>query len=402
MLLNFKIVFLNIFFLINFLGVYGQTTYTFTNAYDASWSNAPNWSPSYPGETIESGDTVIISNGASCHTTGLDIINNGTIIINPLGFLALDAGAVFQFINNGVIENSGDIVVYFGNNTLINNGELINNSIVTGVGNHSIVNSTDAIITNNDRFFVNDQLTNDGEINNNDGATFSIAGTLQNNNDIRNEGIIKGNGVLNPNSNYSSSLLSRIEPGFNSGTLTSHGNLDLEITTVGIEIDGTNQTNDVFAVVGNANIEDAKLDIIWTELPTANASYTVMTFTSRTGVFSTVNIPPVNGFNFNVSYTSTEVKIEVTQNGLGVNDLSIKDNIVIWPNPTNDLLNIDLSEYKDEVVIKILDVLGKEIYTKKYINQKTISANLNINKGIYFLNVIDDKKNKKIFKIIKN
>ncbi len=70
--------------------------------------------------------------------------------------------------------------------------------------------------------------------------------------------------------------------------------------------------------------------------------------------------------------------------GLEENKLSI---LSIYPNPVNETLNINLGEVKKETRISINNALGQLVVSKKYLSTNSISLEINIPKGIYFLKI---------------
>lgn len=81
---------------------------------------------------------------------------------------------------------------------------------------------------------------------------------------------------------------------------------------------------------------------------------------------------------------------------IGLRDIE-KDNINlrIYPNPSNGIININLGEdnyglsYSD-YELRIINMLGKEVYSSSYKNQINVS---NLNNGIYILSIINKKTN---------
>jgi uncharacterized repeat protein (TIGR01451 family) len=73
-------------------------------------------------------------------------------------------------------------------------------------------------------------------------------------------------------------------------------------------------------------------------------------------------------------------------------------NVKIYPNPTKDLINIKSVEGFLE--IKISDVTGKIVYSEKLFGNQTISLK-ELNSGLYFLKISDEKDSNLNVKIIK-
>lgn len=75
------------------------------------------------------------------------------------------------------------------------------------------------------------------------------------------------------------------------------------------------------------------------------------------------------------------------------------DNIVIYPNPSNDFINIQVGQNENRMEsIEITDILGKKVYQSKFENRINIS---NLNQGVYFITLISNEKEKFTKKIIK-
>lgn len=87
--------------------------------------------------------------------------------------------------------------------------------------------------------------------------------------------------------------------------------------------------------------------------------------------------------------------------------ISLKDDsyskISIYPNPTVDILNLELNNFQDErVIVKIIDLSGKQIYSEAVltnIDRHQIKTSF-LNLGSYLLEIIG-KNQKDIFKIQK-
>ena len=80
--------------------------------------------------------------------------------------------------------------------------------------------------------------------------------------------------------------------------------------------------------------------------------------------------------------------------------LYLKQNnkLAIYPNPTNSYLEIDVQQMNHPFEISICDVSGKKVKAITYstINQKTIKVDVaELNAGLYFISLQDDKNNYK-------
>jgi hypothetical protein len=64
----------------------------------------------------------------------------------------------------------------------------------------------------------------------------------------------------------------------------------------------------------------------------------------------------------------------------------------IYPNPANDVVNIDLEENKEWDRLQLIDVSGKVVIDKN-ITSNSITLNTSkLNRGVYFINLIGDQK----------
>ncbi|WP_298397777.1 T9SS type A sorting domain-containing protein [Flavobacterium sp.] len=128
-----------------------------------------------------------------------------------------------------------------------------------------------------------------------------------------------------------------------------------------------------------------------------------------------IDQPNDNSFLLSGSSNSF-VSGEITENPIGGSDywvlklepenLSNQENnsfsnIQIYPNPNNGILNIDFGGFQETISISITNVLGQLIskYNFNQISEKQIQ--LSEPNGIYFLEIRNEKNEKKVFKILK-
>lgn len=84
------------------------------------------------------------------------------------------------------------------------------------------------------------------------------------------------------------------------------------------------------------------------------------------------------------------------------NTLGISLYCMVYPNPTTDFLTLKIDNYGNrKLSYKLFDVNGKLLEIKKINSNETIIVMTNFVPAIYFLNVIDNDKQVKTFKIIK-
>jgi len=125
------------------------------------------------------------------------------------------------------------------------------------------------------------------------------------------------------------------------------------------------------------------------------------TLTINAADYSGINIFSVLAKDLcNFEYTD-EITVEILE--LNSIQNTNNENIKIYPNPTTNFIEIDLSFLKNETSeINIFDISGKQIYSNNLKNNTINKINLsNFEKGIYFVKITN--QNKKYYnKIIKN
>lgn len=79
------------------------------------------------------------------------------------------------------------------------------------------------------------------------------------------------------------------------------------------------------------------------------------------------------------------------------------DNIVkAYPNPIENVLNLDLGNYYNKVEVKVLNIIGQKVFSKNYRNAKTIQLELNQPKGVYLVEVKIGEQIPSVLKILKH
>ncbi|WP_298496139.1 T9SS type A sorting domain-containing protein [uncultured Algibacter sp.] len=150
-----------------------QTTYTYSYSEFGDWTETANWSPSYPGTTINSGDIVNVDGDVELNNSD-NIINYGTLNVNGIIF---GSGTISNYdtLNvNGYLNSSGTISNHGTCN--VNNGDITVPSFINlSVGTISVTGISTL------RY----GITNDGTINNygtvsTGGLTLNGSGTFTN------------------------------------------------------------------------------------------------------------------------------------------------------------------------------------------------------------------------------
>jgi hypothetical protein len=142
----------------------------------------------------------------------------------------------------------------------------------------------------------------------------------------------------------------------------------------------------------------------------ANNSEAALFSWQPTAGLSCTNCPnPKASPTVNTTYTVTKTQckavtsdvITITVSPTGINELVSANGFKISPNPTKDILNIDISTTLDvtkELSVKITDVLGKELLFTDYQKQINISQ---LEIGIYFISILQGQKTLVTKKVIK-
>jgi hypothetical protein len=94
--------------------------------------------------------------------------------------------------------------------------------------------------------------------------------------------------------------------------------------------------------------------------------------------------------------SSTIENQEVTETVIG------EKKVMLYPNPTNGILNIDFSNWGEKIDIKlfVVDLNGKMIIRKTFKSLKNIVDITSLPNGVYILKIIADGENLE-YKIIK-
>jgi serine protease AprX len=86
---------------------------------------------------------------------------------------------------------------------------------------------------------------------------------------------------------------------------------------------------------------------------------------------------------------------------LSSNNFSTKGEVKVYPNPTNDILNVAMSDFEGEAVISLYDIRGAKLMSEnKYISGETIVDISSYANGMYFL-IVDTPQGKFTQKVYK-
>jgi len=107
--------------------------------------------------------------------------------------------------------------------------------------------------------------------------------------------------------------------------------------------------------------------------------------------------------SYAVKVTKEECSVQsscFTVSTVGIVENSFEKGIKLYPNPSNGLAFIELSENFSEIHINVRNVEGKLVKQFKSIKNRKVSLNIEGKKGIYIIEVIS-KDEKAILKLIK-
>lgn len=113
---------------------------------------------------------------------------------------------------------------------------------------------------------------------------------------------------------------------------------------------------------------------------------------------------------FNNNTASNISNSEGVQHAYEIIEIKTKETVIqsdlvftVYPNPSNDLVNIQIENYvKGVMSYQLVSASGQLIFSKKAAENLTTISMGNIAQGIYFIKVSCDEKPIKTFKIIKN
>ncbi|WP_274475838.1 LamG-like jellyroll fold domain-containing protein [Mangrovimonas aestuarii] len=93
--------------------------------------------------------------------------------------------------------------------------------------------------------------------------------------------------------------------------------------------------------------------------------------------------------------------INFTTGSLSINDNLFANSIRLYPNPTNNNINVNLGDTYTTVNAKLLSVNGRVIANKTFNNTSELNMGINHAAGIYFLNIITGTGKSAVLKVIK-
>ena len=95
-----------------------------------------------------------------------------------------------------------------------------------------------------------------------------------------------------------------------------------------------------------------------------------------------------------------------TRSSVGINEIGLNADVNIYPNPTNNIININIkSQNREQLIYTLTDVSGRIIEKGNWnIGRSTSVFSVNIseyNNGVYFLN-LKTEEGEDTFRVLKN
>ena len=168
---------------------------------------------------------------------------------------------------------------------------------------------------------------------------------------------------------------------------------------------GNMYINAIPQVINNTFLVDT---IQWIQVQgcfTANGGEQYMTIgnfnnNSNTDTLNIGTNNPVAGWQPSSYYYIDDITL-IDQTTVGVKDISYElGEMSIYPNPANDVLNIDLGILKENTEIKIYNALGELVLNETLTTQNSSLKTHHLQSGIYFYSILVGEKTIKTDKIV--
>lgn len=418
---------------------------TYTSAQNGSWMSVTTWSPF--GIPVP-GDIIVINHNVVLDTSFAYTL--GSITVNNAGSLVQDSPVRDIWVNgpNASLTNNGTTTIRY---LLLSAGSYTNsgNFNVNSISNYITANNTstgvimgvdsmynDGIINNNGDFFIksfynNNTINNYGTIQGtylispnlvdsmvNAGTFLNDAGALLQADSCTNFGGFTNSGVVNFNQFTNVGTLTNtntltFDDITNFGTFTNSGTLTGANSMWNVEIFDNTSTGQITLANGFLNADsigtasfnnDGTFDIgdsfyNFNDITGTNSgSFTVQdtSYTSGTmsGSFDFCDATPPVTFPY-IDIILGTVDPAITYCTVGINTNEILPYNLIYPNPTNGIVNIDTDA---NVSVVVYNVLGEKVISTK--NHKIDLSSFE--SGVYFVLLKDEKgkiiKQEKIMK----
>ncbi len=104
----------------------------------------------------------------------------------------------------------------------------------------------------------------------------------------------------------------------------------------------------------------------------------------------------------NIGYGFANPENHLSNSALGITSNDFEQEIKYYPNPTKDIVTIDLHEESKELTYSIYNINGQIIEKRKLPLSPLLEIDLtNLNSGIYFINLTGKNNNRSLIRVIK-
>ncbi len=107
-----------------------------------------------------------------------------------------------------------------------------------------------------------------------------------------------------------------------------------------------------------------------------------------------------NGMNFMQEAGSVYI-YDANEPTLSIESNDFYTDVKAYPNPMQDILNIDLAQYYTNVTIKVANIFGQKIVSKEYTHSQSIQLEFYQPKGVYLVEVKAENKIISVLKVVK-
>ena len=89
-------------------------------------------------------------------------------------------------------------------------------------------------------------------------------------------------------------------------------------------------------------------------------------------------------------------------NTVSLQELVRESKLRFYPNPMKEKLIIELGAEYSDIVIRVRNTIGQEVFTQNYLNTNKVELNIDANPGLYLIELTADSERFKVFKVFKN
>ncbi|MFT5777755.1 MAG: hypothetical protein ACI837_000703 [Crocinitomicaceae bacterium] len=99
---------------------------------------------------------------------------------------------------------------------------------------------------------------------------------------------------------------------------------------------------------------------------------------------------------------SDTTQMDITVSAVGISEMLLDPSILLYPNPTNGQISIDVKSIDEGITLNILSLKGKLLTTEYFLKSTVIETKMDQAAGVYLLEMTTDSGKTKRFKVIKN